>query len=227
MNGVAQSIAVSILRTRLPMMKTLFKSCLLVTLLSTPGALAADPEVLPASHFAVPDGLEVKRWSASPLLRNPTSIDTDQDGRLWVAEGIDYGAKHYQSRPEGDRIVVIEDTDRDGAADKSWTFVQDASLRAPLGTDRRVNAYSGNESGASESGFVCNFKWNKVQQKFHKLTGAEDGPFIGLQIRVADFDGLGTQDILGAGGSGPPILWNEGEQAGSCHHSIKFIFRSC
>jgi len=93
---------------------------------------AAEPSVLSPKLFTVPEGLEVKLWAASPLLHNPTSIDTDKDGRLWIAEGVDYGAKHYQTQPGGDRIVVI-DTDGDGVADKSWTFVQDPALRAPLG----------------------------------------------------------------------------------------------
>lgn len=53
MNGVAQSVAVSILRPRFPMMMTIFKFCLLATLLSAPATLAADPEVLPASIFTV------------------------------------------------------------------------------------------------------------------------------------------------------------------------------
>ncbi|MDZ4286739.1 MAG: PVC-type heme-binding CxxCH protein, partial [Prosthecobacter sp.] len=88
---------------------------------------------LPPKLFTVPEGLEVQLWAASPMLRNPTSMDTDKEGRLWVAEGVDYGAKHYQTQTEGDRIVVIEDTDGDGAADKSRTFVQDPALRAPLG----------------------------------------------------------------------------------------------
>ena len=94
---------------------------------------AADPAPVPASLFTVPEGLEVKLWAASPLLHNPTSMDTDKNGRIWVAEGVDYGANHYQTQPGGDRIVVIEDTDGDGVADKSWTFVQDPALRAPLG----------------------------------------------------------------------------------------------
>ena len=94
---------------------------------------AAEPAVLSPKLFTVPEGLEVKLWAASPLLRNPTNIDTDKDGRIWVAEGVDYGAKHYQTQPGGDRIVVIEDSDGDGTADKSWTFVQDTALRAPLG----------------------------------------------------------------------------------------------
>ncbi|MCF7784842.1 MAG: HEAT repeat domain-containing protein [Prosthecobacter sp.] len=90
-------------------------------------------DLVPLNLFTIPEGLEVKLWAASPLLHNPTSIDTDKDGRLWVAEGVDYGAKHYQTQPDGDRITVIEDTDGDGAADKSWTFVQEPALRAPLG----------------------------------------------------------------------------------------------
>lgn len=90
-------------------------------------------DVVPLDLFRVPEGLEVKLWASSPMLRNPSSIDTDKDGRLWAAEGVDYGAKHYQTQPGGDRIAVIEDTDGDGVADKSWTFVQDPALRAPLG----------------------------------------------------------------------------------------------
>lgn len=104
-----------------------------MTALAPLGAPAIDSTALPTSLFTVPEGLEVKLWAASPMLHNPTSIDTDKNGRLWVAEGVDYGAKHYQTQPGGDRIVVIEDTDGDGVADKSWPFVQDPALRAPLG----------------------------------------------------------------------------------------------
>ena len=35
--------------------------------------------------------------------------------------------------PKGDRVVVLEDTDGDGRADKSTTFVQEPTLVAPLG----------------------------------------------------------------------------------------------
>ncbi|MFO1484878.1 MAG: PVC-type heme-binding CxxCH protein [Verrucomicrobiaceae bacterium] len=100
-------------------------------MLSISAALAAD--VVPLKLFQVPEGLEVTLWAASPMLHNPSSIDTDKDGRIWVAEGVDYGAKHYQTQPGGDRIVVIEDTDGDGTADTASTFVQDPALRAPLG----------------------------------------------------------------------------------------------
>jgi putative membrane-bound dehydrogenase-like protein len=95
---------------------------------------AADqqPSLVPAKMFAVPDGLEVTVWAQSPQLLNPTNMDIDKDGRIWVAEGVNY-RRHMGRRAEGDRIVVIEDTDKDGKADKSWTFVQEKFLIAPLG----------------------------------------------------------------------------------------------
>src|SRR5690606_26647903 len=34
---------------------------------------------------------------------------------------------------QGDRVVILEDTDGDGVADSSKVFVQDEDLRAPLG----------------------------------------------------------------------------------------------
>ena len=66
------------------------------------------------------------------MLHNPTNMDIDTDGRIWVAEGVRYRS-HHARQPEGDRIVVLEDTDGDGKADKTHTFVQEPALIAPLG----------------------------------------------------------------------------------------------
>ena len=93
---------------------------------------APQPTQVPLGLFQVPDGLEVTLWAASPLLRNPTNIDIDRDGRIWVAEGVRYRS-HHARQPEGDRIVVLQDTDGDGKADKTHTFVQEPGLVAPLG----------------------------------------------------------------------------------------------
>lgn len=90
------------------------------------------PTIVPTDLFAAPDGMEVTVWATSPMLHNPTNIDIDKDGRIWVAEGVNY-RRHAGRRPEGDRIVVLEDTDGDGKADKSHTFVQEKFLEAPLG----------------------------------------------------------------------------------------------
>ena len=49
-----------------------------------------------------------------------------------MAEGVRYRS-HHARQPEGDRIVVLEDTDHDGKADAAHTFVQEPALIAPLG----------------------------------------------------------------------------------------------
>src|SRR5262245_26327615 len=87
---------------------------------------------IPLDLFQVPEGFEITLWAASPLLHNPTNIDIDRDGRIWVAEGVRYRS-HYARQPEGDRIVVVEDTNGDGKADAAHTFVQEPGLVAPLG----------------------------------------------------------------------------------------------
>jgi putative membrane-bound dehydrogenase-like protein len=95
---------------------------------ATPGQVVR----LPPDLFKVPDGLEVTVWATSPMLFNPTNIDIDRDGRIWVAEGVRYRT-HHARRPEGDRIVVLQDSDGDGKADRTHTFVQEPMLIAPLG----------------------------------------------------------------------------------------------
>ena len=98
-------------------------------------ANSADPAPthVPPSLFKLSDpDLEISVWAASPMLKNPTNMDTDQHGRIWVAEGVNYRSQS-KHQPAGDRIVVLEDTDGDGKADKSWTFVQEPFLLAPMG----------------------------------------------------------------------------------------------
>jgi putative membrane-bound dehydrogenase-like protein len=93
---------------------------------------AAD-SLVPTTMLSVNDpNLEVTVWASTPMLRNPTNMDFDKDGRIWVAEGVNYRS-HAKRQPEGDRIMVLEDTDHDGKADKSWVFVQEPFLLAPMG----------------------------------------------------------------------------------------------
>jgi putative membrane-bound dehydrogenase-like protein len=96
----------------------------------------AGPKDLTA-HFDVQDGIAVELWAESPDFYNPTAIDIDAKGRVFVAEAVNYrqweGRNPGLKRPEGDRIVVLEDTDGDGKCDKSTVFAQDKDLVAPLG----------------------------------------------------------------------------------------------
>ncbi|MDG0965586.1 MAG: NPCBM/NEW2 domain-containing protein, partial [Opitutales bacterium] len=85
----------------------------------------------PADQLVLPEGLEVKLWAKSPLFFNPTNIDIDYKGRIWVAEGRNYRGKRTQ--PDGDRIVVVEDKDGNGIAESSHVFVQEKSFLSPLG----------------------------------------------------------------------------------------------
>src|SRR5437867_7752721 len=87
-------------------------------------------------HFTAASGLEVKLWAAEPMFENPTNIDIDERGRIWVLEAVNYRRKlrHLKDyRANGDRILILEDTDGDGKADKVKIFDQNPALRSPLG----------------------------------------------------------------------------------------------
>ena len=100
--------------------------------LATGAAIGQAPTHVPADAFDVPDGLEVTVWAKAPLLQNPTNMDVDHLGRIWITEGVNYRGK-AKRRPEGDRVVVLEDKDGDGVAETSTVFVQEPSLVSPLG----------------------------------------------------------------------------------------------
>ena len=45
---------------------------------------------IPTDMFDLPDDLEVTLWARTPLFRNPSNIDIDAQGRVWLAEAYNY-----------------------------------------------------------------------------------------------------------------------------------------
>lgn len=90
-----------------------------------------------AASFRVDPELEVSLWAESPQLYNPTAIDVDARGRVWVTEAVNYrqwrGRNPGRHHDDGDRVVILEDTDGDGRCDSSKVFAQEKELVAPLG----------------------------------------------------------------------------------------------
>jgi putative membrane-bound dehydrogenase-like protein len=83
----------------------------------------------------ISDGLDVHSFATEPMLKNPTNIDVDERGRVWVTEAYNYrpAINGNPTNPKGDRIVILEDTNGDGKADTAKVFYQGPELNAPLG----------------------------------------------------------------------------------------------
>jgi putative membrane-bound dehydrogenase-like protein len=99
-------------------------------------------------------GLEVQLVAAEPMLQNPTNIDVDDRGRIWVTEAYNYrpAINGNPTHAAGDRIVILEDWNEDGRADTAKVFYQGPELNAPLGI-----AVLGNRVIVSQSPYVWNF----------------------------------------------------------------------
>ena len=88
------------------------------------------------SDLKVHDGLEVTLFASEPMFSNPTNMDIDAKGRVWVCEAYNYRNQYNPKNPvkaEGDRIMILEDTDGDGKADKHKVFYQGTDINAALG----------------------------------------------------------------------------------------------
>ena len=86
-----------------------------------------------ASTLRVAEGFRLNRFADERLgVVKPTQIRFDGNGRLWVATTTSYPQVRPGERPD-DRIVVLEDTDQDGVADRSRVFAD--GLHIPLGLE--------------------------------------------------------------------------------------------
>ena len=89
-------------------------------------------DALDAIHVA--EGYELQMFASEkefPDLANPVQLSFDDKGRLWVATMPSY--PHYRpgdAKPN-DKLIILEDTNGDGKADKQTTFAD--GLHLPVG----------------------------------------------------------------------------------------------
>ncbi len=155
-----------------------------------------EPPPLPLDAFVTEGGLEVTVWAASPALFNPTNMDIDAAGRIWVTEGVNY-RRFANRQPQGDRIVVMEDRDKDGKADLSQTFWQDPELVSPLGiavfdnvvvvsqpphliklTDTNRDLRFNLADGDVREVLLTGFNGRNHDHSLHSVTAAPDGSWV-------------------------------------------------
>lgn len=85
--------------------------------------------------LVIAPGLQIQTMATEPTLVNPTNIDVDDRGRVWVTEAYNYRFEINNNKPklEGDRILILEDQDGDGHLETSKVFYQGPEINAPLG----------------------------------------------------------------------------------------------
>ncbi|MGJ8643289.1 MAG: PVC-type heme-binding CxxCH protein [Luteolibacter sp.] len=83
-------------------------------------------------NFMILDGYEANLFASEPMIENPIHMQWDSRGRLWVACSWSYPQLKPGQKAD-DKIIILEDTDNDGKADKSTVFAD--GLYLPTGIE--------------------------------------------------------------------------------------------
>lgn len=114
--------------TELPPVKTNYKPS------NKNGPAEYAPGKVAQTKIKVADGYKIELFASEETfsdLKNPVQLAFDNKGRLWVATMESY--PHYRvgdPKPK-DKLIILEDTDNDGKADRQIIFADD--LHIPIG----------------------------------------------------------------------------------------------
>ena len=89
-----------------------------------------DPEAQIA-QFVIPEGFEINLFASDPMIRKPVQMNWDEKGRLWLVSSTTY-PQIKPGQPTVDQVIVLEDTDHDGKADKSNVFAENLHIPTAL-----------------------------------------------------------------------------------------------
>ncbi|WP_373513839.1 PVC-type heme-binding CxxCH protein [Persicitalea sp.] len=182
--------------------------------------------------LTVAEGLEANLFAAEPTITNPTNIDVDHRGRVWVCEAYNYrpAINGNPTNSEGDRIVILEDTDGDGKSDKSKVFYQGPEVNAPLGI-----LVMGNKVLVSQSPYVWlltdtdgDDKADKKEVIFEGIEGEQHDH--GMHAFVFGPDGKLYFNFGNAGGQlldgkGKPVVGKDGKPLDFKKNQEGMVFR--
>lgn len=174
--------------------------------------------------FKVLDGFEVNLFaSEADGIPNPIAIRWDERGRLWVLQTSDYP----QPQPgveSDDKIIILEDTDHDGRADKHTVFAgglsqpmgmelapRDADVKSPNGHSVYVGEGEklwlmhdddGDDHVDRREVVLRGFGTGDTHQCLNSFIWAPDGALVmhqGLHCYSRVTTALGTKTLYGAG----------------------------
>src|SRR5258708_8924793 len=199
-------------------------------MLASPRAEQA-PDVT-VSGMKTEPGLAVSLWAAEPQLSNVTNIAVDERGRVWALEGVNYRRQLRNEpdiRPAGDRILILEDTDHDGRADKVDVFDQNPDIRTPLGIavlgdkvfvsqSPNITVYTkdAHDRIVSKEVFLTGFKGPDHDHGVHALVFGPDGRYYFDPGNEAGYitDSSGTRWSIG-----PTSYFHGAPQQPHRHHT--------
>ena len=134
-------------------------------------------------------------------LTNPTNLDIDHRGRVWVCDVMNYRGNNGK-RPKGDRILIYEDTDGDGVADKMTVFYQGRDIDSAMGI-----CVLGNKVIVSASPNVLVFTFDDND----KITKKE---VLFTKTGIAQHDHTAHSFVFGPDGK---LYWNFGNEGHAVH----------
>jgi len=178
------------------------------------------------------EGLEVRTMATEPMLKNPTNIDVDERGRVWVTEAYNYrpAINGNPTNPAGDRILILEDTNGDGKMDTAKVFYQGPEINAPLGV-----CVLGNKVIVSQSPNVWVFyddngddKADRKELMFTGISGEQHDH--GMHTFTFGPDGKLYFNFGNAGEqlkdkNGKPVLDQDGDTIGPRKYTQGMVFR--
>lgn len=83
--------------------------------------------------MTIKEGFQVNAWASEPMMTQPMAFCWDDRGRMWIAENKDYESRGKGFSNAGNsRILILEDTDRDGVADSKKVFMEGIAFPSAL-----------------------------------------------------------------------------------------------
>ena len=90
-----------------------------------------DPDpIKQMESFILDEGLEINLFASDPMMAKPIGMNWDEQGRLWIVSSRLYPHIKPGQRSD-DQVIVLEDKNGDGVADKSSVFAE--NLLIPTG----------------------------------------------------------------------------------------------
>ncbi len=184
------------------------------------------------ANLVIHPEVQITTFATEPMLKNPTNMDIDSKGRVWITEAYNYrpAISGNPTNPQGDRILILEDTNGDGVADSQKIFYQSPELNAPLGIcvlDSMVivsqspyiwKMFDDNRDGKADRKEIL-FQGIGGEQHDHGAHAFSFGPDGKLYFNI----GNEGKQLLDA--KGKPVLDQDGDPIGPTKYKQGMVFR--